>query len=387
MTLVWHLLTGEFPPDPGGVSDYSAQVAAGLARAGGETHVWASGGTHARRDPDTTAVAAPGVFAHRWKEGWTGAGLTWLDAELARFAAPRRLLVQYSPNAWGERGMNVGFGRWLQARRALGDEVWTMVHEPYYPWQLWDKPTRWLLAAVQRRLIRRVLAASSRIFVSIPAWDRYLTPYAPRPIPSYTWLPVPSNVPVVDHPSKVAELRARLAGDGPLVGSFGTYAVHIRELHSQVLPGLLSGTSAKVILLGRGGESLAAELRQKHPAVGERILAPGNLPPEELSLHLQAVDVLLQPFADGASSRRTTLMAGLAHGRATVTHAGFLTEPLWAESGCVRLVPAGDTEGMQTAARELLASPDMRQALGAKARETYKAHFSLERTIGRLLDG
>src|SRR5947209_3461982 len=37
---VWHLVTGEYPPRPGGVGDYSALLAAGLAAAGGEVHVW-----------------------------------------------------------------------------------------------------------------------------------------------------------------------------------------------------------------------------------------------------------------------------------------------------------------------------------------------------------
>ena len=37
----WHILTGEYPPQPGGVSDYSRMVAHGLAAAGDEVVVWA----------------------------------------------------------------------------------------------------------------------------------------------------------------------------------------------------------------------------------------------------------------------------------------------------------------------------------------------------------
>ena len=37
----WQLITGEYPPQPGGVSDYSQQVAAGLAEAGDDVQVWA----------------------------------------------------------------------------------------------------------------------------------------------------------------------------------------------------------------------------------------------------------------------------------------------------------------------------------------------------------
>ena len=40
----WHILTGEYPPQPGGVSDYTRMVAEGLAAAGDEVVVWAPQG-------------------------------------------------------------------------------------------------------------------------------------------------------------------------------------------------------------------------------------------------------------------------------------------------------------------------------------------------------
>jgi glycosyltransferase involved in cell wall biosynthesis len=45
----------------------------------------------------------------------------------------------------------------------------------------------------------------------------------------------------------------------------------------------------------------------------------GNEPGAEVSADLAACDVLLLPYLDGASLRRGTLMAGLAHGCAIVT--------------------------------------------------------------------
>ncbi|HEY0094990.1 MAG TPA: glycosyltransferase, partial [Archangium sp.] len=58
LSVSWHLLTGEFPPRPGGVSDYTWQVAEGLARTGCAVHVWAPG------DPQE-ALAPEGVTVHR----------------------------------------------------------------------------------------------------------------------------------------------------------------------------------------------------------------------------------------------------------------------------------------------------------------------------------
>src|SRR5580704_14787370 len=38
--LAWHIITCEYPPLTGGVSDYTFQVAGGLAAQGDEVHVW-----------------------------------------------------------------------------------------------------------------------------------------------------------------------------------------------------------------------------------------------------------------------------------------------------------------------------------------------------------
>ena len=40
----WHIITGEYPPQPGGVSDYTRLVAEGLAAAGDAVTVWAPSG-------------------------------------------------------------------------------------------------------------------------------------------------------------------------------------------------------------------------------------------------------------------------------------------------------------------------------------------------------
>ena len=144
---IWHLLTGEYPPQIGGVSDYTMVLAGALAAAGAEIHVWA------------TALAGPapdlvGVTVHRIAGRRSSADLSRLGAVLDAFAPPRRLLIQHVPNAWGYKGLNLGFGRWLAGRRRQGDDVRVMFHKVRYFTRLCDRPTRWLLAAVQRRMVR-----------------------------------------------------------------------------------------------------------------------------------------------------------------------------------------------------------------------------------------
>ena len=50
--MTWHLVTGENPPDCGGVGDYSALLARELALAGDTVTVWVPGREQAASEPD-----------------------------------------------------------------------------------------------------------------------------------------------------------------------------------------------------------------------------------------------------------------------------------------------------------------------------------------------
>lgn len=376
----WHILTGEYPPQPGGVSDYCRVVAAALAARGVPVHVWCP------------PAAAPtpedrGVAIHRVAGRWSPADLARLGAALDRFPAPRRLLVQYVPKAWGYRGANLGFCRWLVRRRRRGDLVRVVVHEVAQPWKLRDRPRRWLLAAANRLMIRRVLAASTRLDLAMAGWEARLRPYA-RALPPTSVQPVPSTLPVADDPPGVAALRRRLAPGGELVlGTFATYGWSTEAPLRAALPPLLAGRPDRLgLLLGRGGERFAAALAAACPALAGRLIAPGELDPEALSRHLQACDLMLLPYQDGVSTRRTTMMAALAHGLPAVTNSGPSTDPSWAASGATALAPGANPAGLVRAAERLLADPQARARLGATARAVYAERFAPERVVAALLE-
>ncbi|HKI21626.1 MAG TPA: hypothetical protein VKA15_27285 [Isosphaeraceae bacterium] len=78
-------------------------------------------------------------------------------------------------------------------------------------------------------------------------------------------------------------------------------------------------------------------------------------------------------------------MAALANRVPVVTNLGALSEPLWAASSGVVVVPGPDPAALAAAALEVLTlSPENRLALGARGAELYFSKFALERTIARL---
>jgi glycosyltransferase involved in cell wall biosynthesis len=370
----WQMLTGEYPPQPGGVSDYSRLVAHALADAGDRVTVWAP----PCHGPDEVY---PGVSVRRLQDTFGRRSRRLLDAYLDALPAPRRLLVQYVPHAFGWKAANVPFCLWLRARRR--DSLWIMFHEVAYPrgagYSLAENAlsvvTRWMAAIAGR--------AAQRIFVSIPAWQPLVTSMIGADAP-IQWMPVPSSVPVVGDSAGTALVRSRVGRGHPLVGHLGTYGRLLQPMLRACLPALLASTDCHVLLLGRGGDGFRDELIRDHPELGGRIDAPGELPPDELSRHVSACDVMLQPYPDGISSRRTSVMVALSHGRPAVTTFGHLSESLWTDCGAVVLVPACEPAALADATARLLADPIRLRDMSARARTIYAERFDLVHTIERL---
>jgi glycosyltransferase involved in cell wall biosynthesis len=151
-------------------------------------------------------------------------------------------------------------------------------------------------------------------------------------------------------------------------------------LHASIPP-LVESTSAHVLLIGRRGDDTARELVSRHPRLDGRVHGTGVLPDEAVSMHVAACDLMLQPYPDGVSSRRTSAMVALSHGVPMVTTTGWLTESLWEESGAAELVCADQPERLAGAAAQLLESPSRRATLGSRALSLYLLRFDMPHSI------
>ena len=307
----WHIVTGEYPPDLGGVADYAAAVAGALANTGAEVHIWSTGD-----EPD--AVVSPGgVSVHRVADRFGPAGLARVDRELNRFTGSRTILIQYVPHAFGWKAMNLPFVAWALIRRVRRrDDVRVMFHEVAFPWV--RRPLRHnVIAAVNRLMAAVLVRACTRAYVTIPGWMPLLRRLGAGRLP-IAWTPVPSNVPDEVSTSAVAARRAELTLNDPtvrLVSHFGTYGPSVTRALGPVLRELLDRRPyIQVLLLGARGDRWRGELAGGRADWDARVIAPGPLPATEIAEYLRACDLVIQPYPDGASGRRTTLMAALANG-------------------------------------------------------------------------
>jgi glycosyltransferase involved in cell wall biosynthesis len=356
------LITGEYPPMSGGVGAYTAELAAALAGRGRRVSVLtsvAAGVAHAG------PVSVYPIVAN-W--GW---GVGQQARELAQRIGAGWVHVQYQTAAYGMRpAINFAPGGW---RRSGLRVAWTY-HDLLVPYlfpkagnrlRRWvtDRPARVCdLTIVTNEGDRRHLAEVARRLVCIPIGSNI----APRPVSA----------------AERAAVRARWgAQEGDLlVGYFGFLN---RSKGGLVLVEALSRvaqarTDVRLLLIGEQvGASDAtnrAYLEEVKAAIDRlglagRVAWTGALPDAEISAHLAACDVLLLPYVDGASLRRGSLMAALAHGCAIVTTTPQAPIAELVDGRDLLYVPPDDPAAAATAVLRLAADVGQAAALRTNSRQ------------------
>ena len=217
----WAILTGEYPPMPGGVADHTQILAKALVAAGDEVHVFVPG------EYAIDCFSAQPPFVRPLPDHYGPPGLAQLSRWVESLPSGARLLVQYTPQAFGWRGMNVPLGLWLRriARSRPVDVLFHEVHAPIGP----NQPLRHnLVGGVTRWMARQVAQSAQRIFVSTSSWESILRPMVADDVP-IRLTAVPSNLPTDPPPACVAATRLKITRchDGMLV-------VGLRDVRSVV---------------------------------------------------------------------------------------------------------------------------------------------------------
>jgi glycosyltransferase involved in cell wall biosynthesis len=370
----WVIITSEYPPTAGGVSDYTRQVAVSLASAGDHVEVWTPAGPEPKLvDPGVSVNLLPDRFG---PASWSALSRALRDPERRRRQVT--LLLQYVPQGFGLRVMNLPFLVWLSSRR---EPLWVMVHEAAFPFIRGQPLKHHVLATVTRVMLGTIGSRADRTFVSVPAWVPYLRRYA-RLRRTPEWLPVPSNLPTTSSAVK-SELRARLGipAHAELLVHFGSYGgVVIAPFRAVAARLLIPYPERWLLLVGRNSDRFRDELAQAHPELAGRLVGMGSLPPQDVADALHSADLAVYAFPDGVSGRRGSLMAALALGVPVLGTEGASTEPFWLEQQAVALVPAWDAEAMADAVTALLKDPARRADLAERGRAAYAKYFSIERT-------
>lgn len=369
-----HLAFPTLPPALDGIGDHTARLSAALAASGRcAVTVLAA---------EDAPAPAPGVVVRpvlRWHDGRIEASAL---AEVAAAERPDGLLLQYNPNSWGRRGLNLALpAAFRAAKRAHPPlRLGLMVHEPWY---LPTSAKRFVMAAAQRPQLRALVRAADVVFVSTEGYAEALRRWAgPTPL---VHLPIGSNVPKAGWTRESARAALAIGDEALVAGVFGT--AH----HSRLLPlvraaaeKLAAEHGARFVVLYVGPDGAAV----RDVLAGLPVRDLGRLPAEEVSRALAAMDLHLAPFELGVSARRGSFVAGLQHGLPTVSTRGPHTDRLLADAdgAAFLLAPEHDAHAYAALAVALATDPARRHAVAEAALRLYRTVFDWPLLAERVLD-
>jgi glycosyltransferase involved in cell wall biosynthesis len=322
------LLTGEFPPDPGGVGDYTARLSEALAALGVPVAVLTA------RRPDRPVRRSwqradggegPAIPVHARVPAWDFRSWPAVGRVLGRLGPRPILHIQYQAGAFGLQGALNLLPLWMRATRPAARVV-TTFHDFRVPY-LFPKAGPFRVGA--NRLLAR--ASHAAVFTE-PADLLAAGTGALRGGRGYL-IPIGSNVDRAPPPDfGPARVRRALGADEAtvLIGYFGflNATKGVPTLLRALAALAADGRRVRLALIGaEAGPSDPTALAparevyrlQTELGLDGLVARTGYLPPAELSAALLACDVIALPYRDGASLRRGTLMAAIAHARPIVS--------------------------------------------------------------------
>jgi glycosyltransferase involved in cell wall biosynthesis len=359
------LISGEYPPQQGGVGDFTRELARALIAVGHKAQVITGSGKQ-----DTGRRTEDGIVVQRVINSW-GMRCWKQIADIARREHFDILNVQYEPAAYAmQAGVNFLPSRWV--RHSIEAPIVTTFHDLLVPY-LFPKagPLRWKVVEYLARHSNAVIVTND------DDRARLSNLHTKRLISNLHTIPIGSNIdPLLAGEFDRAAERARW-GVQPtefLLGYFGFLNLSkggadlmqaLKTLRDNSLP-------VKLLLIGgRTGSSdptntdYAAQVERLigSLSVKDFVIATGYREPPAVSRALLVCDVMVLPYVDGASLRRGSLLAAIAHGKAIVT-----TEPRYPIEGLkheesVLYVPPGNPQALAEAVRRVLQDVALRTRL------------------------
>lgn len=344
-------VTGEYPPMEGGIGAHCRILAQHLTDAGHFVSIYTDPQGQSA-DPRIPVMHHPGRWRYKALRGIDA----WARDQKLDLVNLHYQTAAYQMSPWIHWLPNV----------VKSVPVVTTFHDLRFPY-LFPKAGR-----LRDWIVMRLARASAGAIVTNHE-DLQRLQYLPCaeliPIGSSVHTDLPAN-----YDRAVWRSKAGAAWDDLLIAHFGfiNHTKGIETLLASLALLVNAGKNAKLLMIGgRTGSSdptNAAYVQQIDTLIDRLNLKThihwtGFVDDAAASGYFAAADVVTLPFLDGASYRRSSLMAAIAHDCAIVTTKPAVTIPTFQQQQNLMLVKPGNERALAAALMVLQRSPELREQL------------------------
>jgi glycosyltransferase involved in cell wall biosynthesis len=359
----------------GGVGDCTNEIAQELGALGNDVCVLTS--FQARDDSiirNSQFAIRPNVARWNWSCLFT-------IAQVCREFKPDVAHIQYQTGAFGMHPAINLAPRFLKSKT----KFITTFHDLRVPY-LFPKagPVREWVTRELAQSCNAVVATNDEDYTTLETWQ----------ISQLDLIPIGSNIattPPTNYDRAMWRKNLGVADDETLLCYFGF--LNESKGGETLMRALAQIPNAKLLMIGgQVGASDPTNLAYlakiksliSDLELSNRVIWTNHVEQHVVTGHFLASDVCVMPYRDGASYRRGTLMAALAHGMPIITTGGRGQEfkvrklpQLENEKNCL-LIPPDDATAIAHAEARLMNSSDLRARIGAGARRLAQ-HFTWDK--------
>ncbi len=366
----------------GGVGDCTNEIARALQALGVEISV----ATSTQATTDTASFVIRPVV-----KKWNWSSLRTISKTVYELS-PEIIHIQFQTAAFAMHPAIYFLPRFLSLRERSRVRVTVTFHDLRVPY-LFPKagPLRNWITHELARSSDAVIATNEEDYVQLETWG----------LQHPSLIPIGSNITTTPPPNyQRSAWRARLGvtESETLLCYFGF--LNESKGGETLVRALALLPNAKLLMIG--GQTGASDptnatyLARVKGLIGElglssRVMWTDYTPPEIVTANFFVSDICVLPYRDGASFRRGTLMAALAHGMPIVTtlgatyvrHASRL--PLLSDGKNCLLVPPDNPRALADAIQRAATSPELRDKISNGARDLAQ-HFTWDKIARQHLE-
>lgn len=369
----WHILAFHLPPDISSLGYFSLKIANLLRQGKKQVHLW----TLEERTLKTSREN-PGLNVHSYNPQ--------KFKESLKSKSKNKIMLFYEPNSHIDLYKN-----FLDIYKSHQGQIplYLVLHKSLEKAYRIKKIYPFLSYLKEKYFFKKLLKEVQTLFVTAPYLEEKIkSSYAKnRPLDIH-WLPLQSNIHFFKNDRGSDNIRKAFAPESQsLIGNFASYkdSYQKKKLVKFIVFLLQDHPERFFLCLGRNSAHFVDKFKKLYPNLENQIESTGELDYKAVSSHIQACDIMLQVYSKGVTTKHTSLLTCLSHGKAVIATKGPRTEAFWVTQNCMALYDENSDLDFVQKFENVIYDSSTKKALEKKALETYNQCFSPNRTIKKIL--